>query len=147
MKRFLNASFLTLLALGLSQPALARGPGGGRGGMWKAALEKLGLSAEQKDKIKAIRKSRESANKETREALKEARKSMEEAVKGDASKSDLLAKFESLQTLRNKMGRQRFDMILEVREVLTPEQRKNFRSMLEQHHGLNKEPSGEKQEE
>lgn len=134
---------LFLLVGLISQPALARhrpdlgeqGKGGGPGGELKEALKSLDLTDEQKSKIKEIRKASGESNKEARNALKEGRKGLEEAMKGDAKKADLLSKFDSLQGLRTKLARGRFEMMLGVREILTPEQRQKFRSFMEEHKG------------
>jgi periplasmic protein CpxP/Spy len=115
------------------EEAEEKGEGPGRG--FKEALNGLNLTDEQKAKIKELRKGGKEAHKETRESLREGRKALEEAMKGDAKKEDILAKYDALQTLRNKMGRARFEMMLAVREILTPEQRQKFRGFMEKHHG------------
>ncbi len=143
MNHFTKLSLILVVALLGSQPALARhhrpelkehGEGGGPGGELQAALQALNLTDEQKNKIKELRKASGEANKETRNALKEGRKALEEAM-GDAKKADLLAKFDSLAGLRAKLSRARFEMMLSVREILTPEQRQKFRSFMESHKG------------
>lgn len=140
--------WMTLLAVSLaaSRPALARGGGGG-GAHLKKVLEELNLTDEQKTKIKEVREGHGKAMKQSRASLKEARQAMEEAVKSDASKGDLLKKFESLQELRNKMGKARFEMILAVREILTSEQRQKFGSTFKEGMGRRHKERAEGKEE
>lgn len=142
--------WIGLMTLSLALPKVALANGGPGGGHLRKVLAELNLSEEQKAKIKEVRESHGKSMKESRSALRDARKAMEEAVKIDASRSDLLKKFESLQALRNKMGQARFEMILAVREILTPEQRQKFRAAFQnfgRHHRHGGEGKGEEKEE
>lgn len=136
MKRHLTWLLTLAFTLGLSRPLLAKARAGG--GPLKEALAALKLTEEQKNKIKEIRKSSKDANQETHEALKAGRKAMQELMTGDGKKDEILAKFDSLQSQRNKMARARFEMMLAVRDVLTPDQRKQFREFLQSHSGVGK---------
>lgn len=148
MNSFKKLSLPLLLALAVAQPALARGKHGpkgpeaesfgdgeGPGHALREALKSLDLSEEQKTKLKDLRKSATEAHKEVRTALKDGRKAMEDLMKSDAKKEEILSKFEALQTLRNKMARARFEMMLAIRDILTPEQRQKFRGFMESHRG------------
>ena len=135
------------LLIGFAQtPALAR-PGGGPGGALKEVLKSLNLTDEQKEKIKAIRQAGKEANKELRESLKEGRKSLKDLMTGDGKKEEILAKFDSLQGSRNKMARARFEQMISVRDVLTPEQRVKFRAFLDKHAGRFMKRQGPESEE
>jgi periplasmic protein CpxP/Spy len=141
----LNRLYLSLfVAVAVAQPAFA-GAGHkahfGGGKAFREALKSLNLSAEQKEKIASIRKSGKEANKEARAALMDARKKGDELLKSDAKKEELVAHFESTQTLRNKLAKARFEMMLAVRDVLTPEQRQKFRAFLESHKGIRPDKS------
>lgn len=148
MSQLIKLSLSLLLGLAVAQPALAKGPknqpdpkehdseaGEGPAHGFKEALKSLNLSDEQKSKIKELRKSGKEAHKELRTSLQEGRKAMEELMKSEAKTDAILLKFDSLQTLRNKMDRARFEMMLSVREILTPEQRQKFRGFMDSHKG------------
>ncbi len=104
-----------------------QGPGHGL----REALKSMDLTEEQRNKIKEIRKAGKEASKEIRSALKTGRKTMEDLMKSHANKDEIISKFESIQTMRNKMARARFDMMLAVREILTPEQRQKLSAFLD----------------
>ena len=135
-----NLTWILTLAflMGLTHSSLslakAKEGGGGRGPLAEA-LKGLNLTEEQKTKIKEIRKSSKEASKEARDSLKDGHKALKDLMTGDGKKEEILSKFDSLQTLRSKMARSRFEMRRAVRDVLTPEQRKSFRAFLESHAG------------
>ena len=86
-------------------------------------MKQLGLSSEQKDKLKDIRKSHRDDGKKIHEEMKAARKAFKEALKTDASKEDVTKAFDAMMAKKSELAKARFDGLLEAREVLTKEQR------------------------
>lgn len=89
-------------------------------------IKELDLSDEQKEKFKAI-KERKKASKAEKKANRQKIKAMKEQLqaefKGTKSSSELRALHKEIKTLHTRLQEERFNMILEVREILTPEQR------------------------
>lgn len=122
---------LTLLALALSlglSLAVEARPGHDRGpSNVQKMLEELKLTDQQKTKIDGIRKAFKDKAKGMRKSVNEAEKALDEAMTATASKSTLLKKFDAVESARAKLRKARFQMMLDVREALTAEQRKAFK--------------------
>lgn len=95
-------------------------------------FEKLDLSEEQRKKLAEIRKSNAEKVKALQEKLKEAHQKLDSSLDSDASEDVLKKQHQALQDLQNEMSDLRFENILAVRKVLTPEQRKKFSEMRKQ---------------
>ncbi len=107
-----------------SDPALAR-----REGKGMPMAEELDLTKEQKSQLKEMREKNREQHRARREAMDAAREEMEQALKSDASDKQLREKFEKLEKLQSEFAKERFDHILAIRAILTPEQRAKFRGM------------------
>lgn len=97
-----------------------------RGQRW---MKELNLTDEQSEKIKEIRRSHRERVKSAREEMKATREALQSTMQSGASNSELKSKHEAKINARNKFERSRFDQMLEIRSVLTPEQRKKFKGM------------------
>lgn len=113
-----------LLALGFST-AQAR-PGHHGGPKMHKLMKELNLTGEQKDKIKAEREKRKPEMKAAREKAKAAREKLREAFKQNASADQLRTLKNEVQAAQTAAGDLRFEGMLALREVLTPEQRAKF---------------------
>ncbi len=102
-----------------------RGEGGKHGPM-----KELGLSEDQKAKIKEIRKNGRETKKKLRSELKEAKEKLRTSAQTDASKDQLVALFNSVQEKQQAAAKFGFSQAMEIREVLTAEQRKKAGAML-----------------
>lgn len=122
---------ILVMALGLSAPALAAGAGL-KGGLDRMVKE-LNLSEEQKQQVRDIKKKSGEGIKglksQVRDAMKDLAQSLRAPEKGDAYRATLTQKFENVQKLRQEMMTKRFQMALEIREILTPTQIEKFRAM------------------
>lgn len=150
--KILSALGSGVLVLALASPAVAQPRGGGGrssdGPRMRAnqMMEDLGLSQDQEAKIKAIREAQRpkmqanrSEMKQVGQQLKDKRKELGSAMQSDASESSLKSKFDEIQKLKKKAFDQRqktealrFDNSLEIRKILTPEQRKKFRGFMKE---------------
>lgn len=90
-------------------------------------LEELNLTEEQKDQIKSLQETFRSEMQGKRSEMKSYHEQMESLMTGDASKDEILTLFEKMENQRMSFHRKRFEHILSIREILTPEQRKNFK--------------------
>lgn len=136
MTRVLSLSVVTLLVLSF----VAYGfPGKyygkhGKHGWWSDSeiLEKLKLTDQQKSKIDEI----VSANKEKIEKLRTQVKTEYEAFRGvmkdpNSTRDQILSKFDQVGKTQGELRRAEFEMALDMRDVLTPEQRTTLYEMKE----------------
>jgi Spy/CpxP family protein refolding chaperone len=53
----------------------------------------------------------------------------------NANPDELRQQHQQIQTLHQQLGNQRFETMLQVREILTPEQRSQMAELIQQHRG------------
>ncbi len=134
--RMQSALVALLLVVGATL-ALAQGPGQGRGGRggrgdgefgpekrWERLAQHLDLSAEQTQTIAEIREQGRAKNLELRKELRLLRHEKRgEMLKDDPATKTVLGLTTKIGELRTEMQTNRMGDRLEVRKVLTPEQR------------------------
>lgn len=100
-------------------------------GSLKKIKEQLNLTKEQN---KLLKDSQATFGKETMKKkhgeLEAAQKDLEQALKSDATDEQIRAKFTALQKLQEDFAKTRFEKILYVRSILTPEQRTKFKTLI-----------------
>jgi len=129
MRRFLVLSALSLSLLATSA-VRAEGPAGGGGrSELHAIFAQLGLSADQKAALKSLRQQRAEQEKGNRQELREAKRAFEAAMTGNASDEQLRAAHDALSKKREEFAARRFEDLLSVRQILTPEQRNKFNTL------------------
>lgn len=101
------------------------------GGHFGANFKELNLTADQKAKLKKLREESKKEKNEDSAKMKEEGKAFREKMAGTASDDELRKDFEKLQSKRAEMGKERFEHMLKVRAILTPEQRKKFADAME----------------
>lgn len=105
---------------------------GPREGRW---IEELDLSPEQSERIQAIREESRQAMEPLREQLRQAREQLQSQIASGDSTDQLRQQHEQVQTLHQQLGDQRFETMLAIRQVLTPEQRAQMAELMEQQRG------------
>lgn len=95
-------------------------------------LEKLNLSTEQKEKMQNIRQNYKTQMKTIRENLSSERKTLREMMNSNESINALRSQHKKIVALDGQLHNLRFENMLEMREVLTMEQRKQFAEMMEE---------------
>lgn len=96
-------------------------------------MEALDLSQAQKEELQSIRNQYQPRLMEKQEALFEAHQTLREMmIEDNASTSEIRTQHEQVQDLRQEMSDLRFESMLEMREVLTPEQREEFAQLMEE---------------
>jgi protein CpxP len=123
---------------GLSEESIL---GSGRhGDRAERLLETLDLSEDQTTQIRAIREGDREEMQALREAERAEREAMHSLMAGTATDAELRAQHEELQALDREVADLRFENMLAVRNVLTPEQRTEMSTRMEQrrseHRGL-----------
>jgi Spy/CpxP family protein refolding chaperone len=112
---------------------------GGKGDHQKRAEKlkaELNLTDEQMAKVSEIRKNKWKDHKENKKILKTEKEAFRAALKDPNISNDvLITKFESLQKIKNENQRKKFNMMLEMRSVLNPDQLEKFRALKKEHRG------------
>lgn len=110
------------------------GKRGMRGGITRLT-EQLDLTPEQTEQIEAIAERSKTDNQALIEQLQTNRQEMRSLLASNASPEELRANHQDLQNLRQELGNNRFETMLEIRETLTPEQRTQMAELMEQRGG------------
>lgn len=131
-----NLIIAVAMAMTLSAgTAWARGEGHGGGhhkGDEISPLEKhfspknmkdLGLTDEQKEKLKAIRQANRVESEKIREEMKAARKAFKESLRTSATKEDVTKAYQLMLDKKNQLSKSRLDSLLNARDILTDEQK------------------------
>ncbi|MCU0537657.1 MAG: Spy/CpxP family protein refolding chaperone [Hydrococcus sp. Prado102] len=95
-------------------------------------LEQLNLSEPQKQQISSIRQKYRGQIEQLQEQTMEAQKELFDMMAGTQSIDAIRSKREETASLREKLGNLRFESMLEMREVLTPQQRAQVAQRLQQ---------------
>ena len=103
-------------------------PGGKEGGMF----DKLNLSADQKQKMQAVRDRYKDQISQRMQAVRQARQELETMMAGTANASQMREKHRQIIGLRQQLEEVQFESTLAMREVLTPEQRSQLAQMMQQ---------------
>ena len=103
-------------------------PGGKEGGMF----EKLNLSADQKQKMQAVRDQYKDQISQRMQAVRQARKELETMMAGQATASQMRDKHRQIMGLRQQLEDVQFESTLAMRELLTSEQRGQLAQLMQQ---------------
>ncbi len=87
-------------------------------------FQQLNLTADQQAQIKSIREQSKTSSQGLRQQFKTAREQLKTLLaSNDSSDNAIRQAHQQVQTLGQQMGNQRFESMLKIRSVLTPEQR------------------------
>ncbi|MBW4493680.1 MAG: Spy/CpxP family protein refolding chaperone [Oscillatoria princeps RMCB-10] len=103
-------------------------PGRGPGDLF----EQLNLSQDQVQKMQQIRERYKNQMQQQQQTLRQAEEEFRNMMAGTADKNQLREKHRQVQGLREQMGELRFESMLEMREVLTAEQRRQMSELMQQ---------------
>ena len=107
----------------------------GRGDRMTRLLEQLDLTPEQSEQIETIRQQSQADTETLRQEFQQAHAQMRSLLAGNANSDELRQQHQQIQTLHQQLGNQRFETMLQVREILTPEQRSQMAELIQQHRG------------
>lgn len=115
-----------------------RGEGEGRGsGDGPRWLQELNLTPEQSERIRAIHQESKEGSQGLREQMKAAKEQMRNLMNSGASSDQLRQQHDQIQSLHQQLSDRRFETMLKINEVLTPEQRSQLAQLKEQRRGEN----------
>jgi Spy/CpxP family protein refolding chaperone len=143
------AGVLTTAQLQAQQgPEPVEAPGGPRGpfrdGPEAGWLEEIDLTDEQIDQIRALRADQRDEMQALHEELWTARETMHDLMSGDATEAELRAQHEQIQILHRAVADKRFENMLAVRQIMTPEQRAELGERMEHHREFRQERRGDR---
>ncbi|MEG4803873.1 Spy/CpxP family protein refolding chaperone [Microcoleus sp. ARI1-B5] len=104
-------------------------PGGKEGRMF----DRLNLSADQKQKMQAVRDRYKDQVSQRMQAIRQAREELETMMSGTtATASQIRDKHRQMMGLRQQLEEVQFETTLAMRDVLTPEQRSQLSQQMQQ---------------
>lgn len=115
------------------QIAQHHSPGGkrmGRGEGMSKMLEQLNLTPEQSEQIETIKTESRDQNDALHQDMETIREEMRSLLASDASVEQLRQQHQRMQELHQKLSDNRFETMLQIREVLTPEQRSQMADLM-----------------
>ncbi|MBU0506488.1 MAG: Spy/CpxP family protein refolding chaperone [bacterium] len=89
-------------------------------------IKKLNLTDKQKERIKDIRKNYQSNFTTHKDQMKNKQKALAEGLKGNKSNDELRKLYNDMEKSKAEMDKKKFDHMLEMRSILTDEQREQF---------------------
>lgn len=95
-------------------------------------LERLNATPSQKQKMQDIRAQYQDRISQHQNQVRQAQQQLQQLLSGNASQAQIRQKYDELIRLKQEMSKLQFEIILQVREVLTPEQRRQFADIMEQ---------------
>lgn len=112
-----------------SQNPAPKPPKKPRGGGFAA----LNLTEDQKNKITEIRQKYRQQMSQNQQSLRSAQQELSQMLSGSASDSEIRSKHQEVSKLRQGLDDLNLQSMLEIRSVLTPEQRSQLNQMRQQH--------------
>lgn len=103
-----------------------------RGEKINKILQQLDLTPEQSQQIEGIKQEFETKNSPLKEEMQSNRQDIGLTFTSDASTAELRQQHQKVRALRQQLGDNHFEMMLQVREILTPEQRTQVAELIKQ---------------
>jgi Spy/CpxP family protein refolding chaperone len=95
-------------------------------------LEQLNLTSEQQEVITQIQQKYAEQITQSKNTLRAERDKLQEMMTGNESTANIRSQHEKVVNLDRQLHNLRFESMLEMREVLTPEQRQQFASIMDE---------------
>lgn len=89
-------------------------------------LQELNLTPEQTQRIEAIQNQYRDQISQRKQAARQAEQELRDLLAGTASTEQIREKYRQVEALKQEAAQVRFDSTLAMRDVLTPEQRRQF---------------------
>ncbi|HBB34034.1 MAG TPA: Spy protein [Cyanobacteria bacterium UBA8803] len=121
-----NSNFLT--------PTLAQNFEGQQRPHWgkQRLMQELNLTPEQEQKLQDIRSQYKDQISQRQQVLRQATQEFASLMASNADSSQIRAKHQQVQQLRQELEDLRFESMLAMRDVLTSDQRSRFAQLMEQ---------------
>ncbi|HIK24411.1 MAG TPA: Spy/CpxP family protein refolding chaperone [Thermosynechococcus sp. M46_R2017_013] len=114
----------------IAAPSLADPSYGGP--RWGANLENLNLTAEQRQRLQAVRQQYQAQMEQTRNQLRTAKEELRQMMGSNASEDQIRSKHQQVRQLENQLASLRFESMLAMRGILTPQQRQTLATQMQQ---------------
>ena len=98
----------------------------------EALMKQLNLTSQQQQQLTAIRQKYQGQMKQLREQLRQNQQELKTMMDGTTPANTLMAKHDQVMGLRQQLDKLRFQSMLESRDVLNPDQRKQFAQLMNQ---------------
>lgn len=95
-------------------------------------VERLDLTPEQEQELNSIRDKYSQEIETNRGQLREGHQKLREMMASDSSVADLRQQHQQVMSLGDNLANLRFESMLEIREILTPEQRQELANLAAQ---------------
>jgi Spy/CpxP family protein refolding chaperone len=95
-------------------------------------MEKLNLTTQQQQEMQSIRTKYQPQMDSIREEMRTEKEKLRQMMTNNSSSDNLRSQHNKIASLNQKMGDLRFQSMLEMREVLTSEQRQQWNRMMEE---------------
>ncbi|BAS58045.1 putative Spy protein [Leptolyngbya boryana NIES-2135] len=118
-----------------NSPTIAQAPNERPGKRGHGLMRDLNLSADQMRSIQQIRSRYRDQLDNDRTAARQAQQELRKLMAGSAKDDEIRDKFRQVQSLRAKAAEAQFNSMLEMRGVLTQEQRQKFSEHMEKRRG------------
>ncbi|MFN4066703.1 MAG: Spy/CpxP family protein refolding chaperone [Thermosynechococcus sp.] len=133
----LKKSLAALLVCSALSPLVAIAPStfadpGYGGPRWGANLENLNLTPEQRQRLQAVRQQYQGQMEQTRNQLRTAKQELRQMMSGNASEDQIRSKHQQVRQLENQLASLRFESMLAMRGILTPQQRQALATQMQQ---------------
>ncbi|HAA28818.1 MAG TPA: Spy protein [Cyanobacteria bacterium UBA11369] len=89
-------------------------------------IGELNLTPDQMQRMQAIRSRYQNQISQRTQALRQAETELQQLMASNVDSNQIRAKHNQVQSLRQQLAQVRFEIMLEMREVLTPEQRRQL---------------------
>ena len=93
-------------------------------------LKDLNLSADQIQKMSAIRNQYQDKISQGRQSVRQSRQELQALMAGDATEAQIRAKYNEIKVLKQQVSDAQFESTLATRKILNPEQRRKFASRM-----------------
>ena len=125
----------TINTIQLAQYQVKHGRKHLRGEGIKQLLGQLDLTPEQSQEIEAIQEESRTEKETLRQQMQTKHQEMRSLFTSDSTTEQLREQHEQLQNLHQQLATNRFETMLQIREVLTPEQRTQIAELMAQRSG------------
>jgi periplasmic protein CpxP/Spy len=95
-------------------------------------MNQLNLSQEQKQKLHAIHSQYKDQISQSKKAVRQSTQELSDLIISNASAEEIRAKHQQVQQLRQQLEQTSFESMLATREVMTPDQRREYAQLMEQ---------------
>ena len=108
---------------------------GDRGKKLERLLSQLDLTPEQAEQIRTIQEQSRTTAAELKEQLQTQRQEMQSLYASDATAEEIRSEHQETEELASQLSSDRFETMLQIREILTSEQRAKMAESIDSHRG------------